>query len=48
MKAMTIVPGSVNFWTRKCRQDAASLTLETDDVGALIRELTERDYREMV
>lgn len=39
-----MVPGSMNFWTRKCRHDTANLTLDTGDVGALIRELTERDY----
>jgi len=46
IKAMTMVPGSVNFWTRKCRHDAANLNLDTGDVGALIRELAERDYRD--
>lgn len=36
----------VNFWTAKCRRDAANLTLDTAGVGAMLQELTERDYRD--
>lgn len=36
----------MNLWTRRCRNTAADLGLDTGDVGALIRELSERDYRD--
>lgn len=46
IQAVAGVPGAVNFWTAKCRRDAANLMLDTADVGAMLQELTERDYRD--
>lgn len=46
IQALTELPDSVLFWTAKCRRDAANLILEPDDVGAMIRELKERNYRD--
>jgi hypothetical protein len=46
IQALTELPDSVQFWTAKCRRDAANLTLEPADVGAMIRELKERNYRD--
>lgn len=46
VQALTLEAGSLKFWTRDCRQDAANLGFETTDVGELIRGLTDRDYRD--
>lgn len=46
IQALTELVDSVQFWTAKCRRDAANLTLDPSDVGGLIRELKERDYRD--
>lgn len=36
----------VQFWTRGCIKDAASLQLDTLDVAALLQELKRQDYRD--
>lgn len=46
IQALTEQPGTVNIWTEKCRRDAANLTLNTSDLGKMIRELTNNDYRD--
>lgn len=46
VQALTLQPGSLNLWTRRCMQDVAKLGFDADDVGGLIRELTEQDYRD--
>jgi hypothetical protein len=46
IQALTVLPDSVQLWTAKCRRDAANLGLDPADVGSLIRELNERDYRD--
>lgn len=46
IQALTELPDGLQFWTAKCRRDAANLTLAPADVGSLIRELNERDYRD--
>ncbi len=46
VQSLTHQPGALNLWTRRCSTTVAALGLDTDDVGALIRELTERDYRD--
>lgn len=46
IQMLTELPNSVQFWTAKCRRDAANLTLAPADVGSMIRELNERDYRD--
>lgn len=38
--------GALNLWTLRCRNTAAGQGLDTGDVGTLIGELTERDYRD--
>lgn len=46
IQALTEQPDTINLWTAKCRRDAANLTLDTSDIGELIRELTNDDYRD--
>ena len=46
IQALAATPGNVNLWTTKCRRDVANLTMDVADVGALLQELTERDYRD--
>lgn len=46
IQALTEQPDTINLWTAKCRRDAANLTLDTSDIGELIRELTKDDYRD--
>lgn len=46
IQALAATPGTVNLWTAKCRRDVANLALDAADVGALLQELTERDYRD--
>lgn len=46
IKALTKLPDAVNLWTAKARRDVANLGLEPADVGGMIRQLTERDYRD--
>lgn len=46
IQALTEQPETVNLWTAKCRRDAANLTLDTSDLGEMIRELTNNDYRD--
>lgn len=46
IQSLTELPDSVKLWTAKCRRDVANLGLEPADVGSMIRELKERDYRD--
>lgn len=46
IQALATTPDAVKLWTGKCRRDVANLTLDAADVGALLQELTERDYRD--
>ncbi|MBL8399538.1 MAG: hypothetical protein JNL00_00575 [Candidatus Accumulibacter sp.] len=46
IQALAATPDAVKLWTGKCRRDVANLTLDAADVGALLQELTERDYRD--
>lgn len=46
IQALAAVPDAISFWTAKCRRDAANLALEAADVGAMLGELTEREYRD--
>lgn len=46
IQALTEQPDTVKFWTEKCRKNAADLTLDPTDVGEMIRELTNNDYRD--
>ncbi|MBL8420204.1 MAG: type II toxin-antitoxin system MqsR family toxin [Dechloromonas sp.] len=46
IQALAATPDAVKLWTEKCRRDVANLTLDAADVGALLQELTERDYRD--
>ena len=46
IQAIAATPGAINFWTAKCRRDAANLTLDAADVGLMLQELTELDYRD--
>ena len=46
VQAMTHTPSALSLWTQKCKRDAANLGFDTADVGELIRELTDRDYRD--
>ena len=46
IQTLTEQPGCVQFWTSKCRRDAANLSLSPADVGGMIRELKARDYRD--
>lgn len=46
IQALTELPDTINLWTAKCRRDAANLTLDTSDIGELIRELKKEDYRD--
>lgn len=46
IQAISVLAGSVVFWTRNCTKDAADLGLDTDDVGELLRELVAGNYRD--
>jgi hypothetical protein len=46
IKALTELPDAVKFWTAKARRDAANLAMAPADVGGMIRQLTEHDYRD--
>ena len=46
IQALAATPDAVKLWTEKCRRDVANLTLDAADVGAMLQELTERDYRD--
>ena len=46
IQALTELSDSVKFWTKSCRRRAANLTLDPTDVGNMIRELKEQDYRD--
>lgn len=46
IKALTKLPDAVNLWTAKARRDVANLAMDPADVGGMIRQLTERDYRD--
>jgi hypothetical protein len=46
VQALTLQADTLNLWTRRCIQDVAKLGFDTDDVGGLIRELSEQDYRD--
>jgi hypothetical protein len=46
IKALSGLPDAVNLWTAKARRDVANLAMAPADVGAMIRQLTERDYRD--
>ena len=46
VQALTHTPSALSLWTQKCKRDVANLGFDTADVGELIRELTERDYRD--
>ncbi len=46
VQALTLQAETLNLWTRRCIQDVAKLGFDTDDVGGLIRELSEQDYRD--
>lgn len=46
IQAVAAAPDAVQLWTVKCRRDVANLTLDAADVGAMLQELTERDYRD--
>jgi len=46
VKVLTELPDAVNLWTAKARRDVANLTMAPADVGGMIRQLTERDYRD--
>lgn len=45
IQAVATAPDAVQLWTAKCRRDVANLTLNAADVGTMLQELTERDYR---
>jgi hypothetical protein len=38
--------GGVYFWTAKCIGDAAKLSLDVSDVGAMVQELSKTGYRD--
>jgi hypothetical protein len=46
IKALTELPDAVNLWTAKARRDVANLALDPAEVGAMIRQLREDDYRD--
>lgn len=46
IQTVSAIPDAVNLWTPKCRRDVANLALDTADVGAMIRELVESNYRD--
>lgn len=46
IKVLTELPGALNLWTAKARRDVANLAMAPADVGGMIRQLTERDYRD--
>ncbi len=46
IQALAATPDAVYLWTGKCRRDVANLTLDAAAVGALLQELTARDYRD--
>jgi hypothetical protein len=46
IQALTETEDGVQLWTTKCRRDAANLTLAPADVGSMIRELEEQNYRD--
>ncbi|MDP1606577.1 MAG: type II toxin-antitoxin system MqsR family toxin [Rhodocyclaceae bacterium] len=46
VQALTQQTDALKLWTRRCIQDVAKLGFDTDDVGGLIRELSEQDYRD--
>lgn len=46
VQALTHRASAVSLWTQKCRRDVANLGFDTADVGELIRELTDQDYRD--
>ena len=46
IQELTKQPDTVKLWTEKCRRDAANLTLDTGDLGEMIRVLTNNDYRD--
>jgi hypothetical protein len=46
IQALTHTPRAVFLWTRKCARDVANLALDVEDVGTLIRELKQQDYRD--
>ena len=46
IKALTELPDAVNLWAAKARRDVANLAMAPADVGDMIRQLTERDYRD--
>ena len=46
VKVLTELPDAVNLWTAKARRDVANLAMAPADVGGMIRQLTERDYRD--
>lgn len=46
IQALTEQPDAVNFWTAKCIKNAAELALDPSDLGGLIRELANNDYRD--
>jgi len=46
IKALTKLPDAVNLWTAKARRDVANLAMAPADVGDMIRQLTEHDYRD--
>lgn len=46
IKALSGLPDTVNLWTAKARHDAANLAMAPADVGGMIRQLTEHDYRD--
>lgn len=43
---LAAMPNAVKLLTAKCRRDTANLALDAADVGALLQELMERDYRD--
>lgn len=46
IQTLTAIPNSVQLWTAKSRREVANLTMDAADVGGLIRELVNRDYRD--
>lgn len=46
IQALAATSDAVNLWTAKCRRDVANLALDAADVGVMLQELTERDYRD--
>ena len=44
IEALTMLPDAVKLWTARAGRDVANLAMDLDDVGDMIRELTERNY----